>query len=361
MSNAPDRIFISRSPGETRAALVWGEQLLEVVHLRDTEAQPGAIYVGRVGERLPGAADVFVDIGIGPHGLLEAKGQKFTTGQRIAVEVLTPARAEKGHKLKLAQVPLPADDKAQLIQAAVHPTMVWAQAYQASLQEIVVDPPSQKRTYEATLRDIPVVTAAANDFTWAEIEEQIDEALQTELALPRGGRIRFEQTSALLSIDIDAAASSIDQANADAMDVIARQMRLRNLAGHLLVDLIHMKGKQRFVDALKAACAADPVETRILGLTPSGMIDIVRQRTRPSLAEMLKTADATAYRALRMACRELIARRASRIEVALAPPVAAVLQEQLRDAYDEAVATAKGSIAVSARPGFALDRVEISA
>lgn len=330
----PDRILVARGPGETRAALLAGETLVEVVHIRDAETQAGAVYTGRVDDRVPGSTDVFVDIGVAPHGLLETKGRALKQGQWVAVEVLTPARADKGHKLALADVPLPADVKAPaLLKAAPDPVEAWRALYKVN---------------------------ATRGEAFDEIEEQIDEALEQTMTLPGGGRVTFEQTAALVAVDIDAGASSIEAANAEAMSLIARQIRLRNLSGRIVVDLIHQKGKQRHVDALKALCADDPVETRVMGLTPSGLIDIVRRRTRPSLPESLFNADTTAYRALRLGCREMVARRVAKITLNVSPGVAALLNERLSGALAEARDTAKGEIVVTARADYPVKRVEVS-
>ncbi len=363
MSTKPDRIFVTRGPGETRAVLVADETVLEAIFVRDAEAQTGAIYAGVVGERVPGSNDVFVDIGLVPHGLLETKGQKITAGQVIAVEVATPARADKGHKLKLSTLAVPeAAQKFDLLRAAPHPVLNWWKTYHSSISEIVIDTADQRKVITQFLgASAPVVAEAENEMTFAEIDEQIDDALQTTLNLRSGGRVTIEQTSALIAIDIDAGASSIDQANGEAMAVIARQMRLRNLAGHIVVDLIHTKGKQRFVTTLKDLCADDPVETRVMGLTPSGMIDIARQRVRPSLAETLLNAETVAYKALRVACQELVGRRVARVHLKVAPKVAAILNEKLRAAFSEASDTAKGEIVLEPQTSYGVERIEVSA
>lgn len=358
----PTRIFVSRSPGETRAALLAAGRVLQVAHIRDAEAQAGAIYAARVGEHVPGSADVFVDIGCPPHGVLEAKGEKLTTGQFVAVEVLTPARADKGHKLKHSATQLPPDLTSPiLLQSGLDAVLMWWKSYSASLTEIVAQPqPEMRRMADLLGRDAPIVAEAHDDFTFADIDEQLEEALERVVVLPSGGRVIIEPTSALIAIDIDSGGSSVEVANGEAMRVIARHMRLRNLAGHILIDLIPSRDKIQFVKMLKTACAADPVETRIMGLTPSGMIDVVRRRAGPSLAETLLSLDAVAYRALRLACRDMLARKVVRVALHVAPVVAALLNEVLHAALKEAVATAKGEIIIVSRNDFTPQRIDVS-
>ncbi|MBL8644288.1 MAG: ribonuclease E/G [Rhodospirillaceae bacterium] len=363
MTRKPNRIFVSRGPGETRAALVADERVIEIVHVRDAEAQTGAVYAGRVIDRVPNADALFVEIGVGPPGVLDAKDQNLAKGRMVAVEVATPARAEKGHKLKPSKAAIPEAMKTPgLITAAPDAAAGWWCRYKEHIVEIVAEQAAQRQRLAGLLgAAAPIVDAAANDMTFAEIDEQVDAALASVVVLPSGGRLVIEQTAALVAIDIDAGASSIVQTNTEAMTELARQIRLRNLAGHIVVDLIHTKGPQRFVAALKEACADDPAETRIMGLTPSGMIDIVRRRVRPSLAEALYGPHTVAYRALRLACRELVGRRVAKVELRVAPTVAAALNEQLNAAMLEARDTAKGEIVVVPQASFAEARIEVGA
>jgi len=344
----PDKILIMRGPGETRAALLADESLIEIVHVRDADAQPGAVYVGCVGERVPQSADVFVNIGLAPHGVLETKGAKFASGQWVAVEVLTPARADKGPKLKLSKNTFgSAEKEPALLKPAIDPVAVWTARYG-----------------EANLKAI-VAKVTSSDFD--EIEEQIQSALERTVSLPSGGRITIEPTKALTAIDIDSGSSAADVANAEAIEAISHHMKLRNLAGHILIDLIPTRARRKFVTQLGQATADDPAQVQIMGLTPSGMIDVIRRRIRPSLSETLcdesmarESVASVAYRALRMACRELIARRIATITLRMAPSVATLLNQRLAPCLDEARAMARGDIHIEARADFAVDRVEVA-
>ena len=365
----PNRIVVMRSPGETRAALMADDALLEIVHVRAADAQPGAIYAGRIGERVPKSDGVFVDIGLPPHGLLETKGARFAAGQLVAVEVLTPARADKGHKLALSQNPLPTGIKAPgLLKAAADPVALWCVRYGAGISEVIAWPQSESRRLKTLFgaQASVVVTAPTASF-FDDIDDQIQSALSITVDLPSGGYVMIEQTNALVAIDIDSGSSSIQVANEEAIIAVAHHMRLRNLAGQVLVDLIPSRARRRFVKLLAEACADDPAQVQVMGLTPSGMIDIIRRRTRPSLAEMLcdgtssRLSDETiAYHALRVACRELMARRVAAITLQLAPAVATLLNECLAPALVEARTQASGEITVVPLADFDSERVEVS-
>ncbi|MSO99362.1 MAG: hypothetical protein EXR11_14300 [Rhodospirillaceae bacterium] len=367
MTAAPDCIVVSRGPGETRAALLAGDRLVEVIHLRDAEAQPGAIYIGRVGERVTGSNDVFIDIGIPPHGVMETKGARLNSGQSVAVEVRTPARADKGPKLARSSVRIPADRPApSLLKPAPDPVVEWLTHYSDAIDQIVAEPRSEATRITRFLSSDPrVMHYQGAGSAFDEVDEQIEQALQPTVSLPGGGRLIIEQTSALVSIDIDAGSSSIEAANAQAMIEIARQIRLRNLAGHIVIDLIACRARQRFVKALKDSCAANPIQTDVMGLTPSGMIDVIRRRACPSLAETLcdpmppmLSIETVAYRALRQVCRDMAVRRMARATLSLMPAVAMLLNERLRPALDEA--RTMGEIVIIRRADFPRERIEVA-
>ena len=367
MTAGPDCIVVSRGPGETSVALLVGERLIEIVHLRDAEVQPGALYIGRVGERVPGSNDVFVDIGIPPYGVMDTKGARLNSGQSVAVEVRTPARADKGPKLARSSVRIPVDRQVpSLLKPAADTVVEWFDRYGDAIQEIIAEPRSEAIRITRLLSNDPRVTpyqGAGSAFD--EIDEQIEQALHSVVPLPGGGQLIIEQTAALVSIDIDAGSSSIEVANTQAMVEIARQIRLRNLAGHIVIDLIASRARQKFVKALKDACAADPVQTDVMGLTPSGMIDVVRRRARPSLTEILYdpalpmlSIETVAYRALRRVCRDMAVRRMARATLNLTPAVATLLNERLRPALDEA--RTMGEIAIVPRADFPRERIEVA-
>jgi ribonuclease E len=128
------------------------------------------------------------------------------------------------------------------------------------------------------------------------IESQIETAYQREVKLPSGGSIVIDQTEALVSIDINSAkatrgADVEDTAlntNLEAADEIARQLRLRDMGGLVVIDFIDM-GKdrnQRAVEArLKEATNSDRARIQFGSLSRFGLLEMSRQRLRPSLEE----------------------------------------------------------------------------
>lgn len=130
------------------------------------------------------------------------------------------------------------------------------------------------------------------------IDEEIDLALSTRVPLPSGGGIVIEPTEALTVIDVNSGryvdgSTPEDNAlttNFEAAEEIARQIRLRNIGGMIIVDFIHSEIDQiwsQIIERLERALAHDRVYARVVGKTGAGLVEIIRRRTRPALSELL--------------------------------------------------------------------------
>ena len=141
-------------------------------------------------------------------------------------------------------------------------------------------------------------SAAAALFEAYEIEGQIDEALSPIVALPSGGSIGIEETAALTAIDVNTGGRTVTggpeqaalDANLAAVAEIARQVRLRNLGGLMVVDFVSMRGRENrhtVIDALGAAVSSDRCPVHVGGFTRFGLVEMTRERRRASLSEAL--------------------------------------------------------------------------
>jgi ribonuclease E len=133
-------------------------------------------------------------------------------------------------------------------------------------------------------------------FTRYQIEKQIESAFQREVQLPSGGALVIDITEALISIDINSARSTkagdIEQTayntNLEAADEIARQLRLRDLGGLVVIDFIDMTptANQRDVEnRLRDAVQEDRARIQLGRISRFGLLEMSRQRLRPSLRE----------------------------------------------------------------------------
>ena len=133
-------------------------------------------------------------------------------------------------------------------------------------------------------------------FNFYQIESQIETAYQREVALPSGGALVIDRTEALVSIDINSAkatsGSDIEatalNTNLEAADEIARQLRLRDLGGLVVIDFIDMsssKNQRDVENRLKDALKADRARIQVGRISRFGLLEMSRQRLRLSLGE----------------------------------------------------------------------------
>ncbi len=133
-------------------------------------------------------------------------------------------------------------------------------------------------------------------FTRFQIESQIESAFQRDVRLPSGGSIVIDHTEALVSIDINSARATkggdIEETalttNLEAADEIARQLRLRDLGGLIVIDFIDMtptRNQREVEERIKNALSMDRARVQIGRISRFGLLEMSRQRLRPSLGE----------------------------------------------------------------------------
>lgn len=194
---------------------------------------------------------------------------------------------------------------------------------------------SYLRAIEFTQQYIPEITHTLEHYPGERpifdlygVEDEIQKALARKVQLKSGGYLIIDQTEALTTIDINTGAfvgsrnleETIFKTNLEAAQAIARQLRLRNLGGIVILDLIDMDNpehREAVLAELKKAMARDPTRTTISGFSALGLVEMTRKRTRESLAHILcepcptcqgrgqiKTAQTVCYDALREILRE---------------------------------------------------------
>ena len=133
-------------------------------------------------------------------------------------------------------------------------------------------------------------------FTRYQIESQIETAYQREVSLPSGGSIVIDQTEALVAIDINSAkatgGSDIEETalntNLESAIEIGKQLRLRDIGGLVVIDFIDMlslKNKRAVEDKLWSALSIDRAKVQVGRISRFGLMEMSRQRLRPSLQE----------------------------------------------------------------------------
>ncbi len=160
------------------------------------------------------------------------------------------------------------------------------------------------------------------------VEEEIERALARRVSLKSGGYLIIDQTEALTTVDVNTGGfvggrsfdDTVFKTNLEAAQVIARQLRLRNLGGIIIIDFIDMDNdphREAVLGELRKALAPDRTRMTVNGFSALGLVEMTRKRTRESLAHVLcepcpvcqgrgelKTPETVCYEILRELLRE---------------------------------------------------------
>ncbi|MGQ8363640.1 ribonuclease E [Glaciecola sp. 1036] len=220
-------------------------------------------------------------------------------------------------------------------------------------------------------------------FSHYQIESQIESAFQREVRLPSGGSIVIDPTEALTSIDINSSRATkggdIEETalntNLEAADEIARQLRLRDLGGLVVIDFIDMspvKHQREVENRMKDAVRADRARIQLGKISRFGLLEMSRQRLRPSLGESAHTVcprcdghgtirgiESTALAVLRIIEEESIKDNTGQIEAQLPVSVATYLLNEKRDAVQRLEKRQKVSLIIIPNPNLETPKFQI--
>ena len=335
-------ILVEASPGEARTALLLGGVLTEAWVERPARPDGvGDLQRGRVLAISAAMSGAFValagnETGFLPESAASAPRQPIKKavqeGQILGLRVTRAAQAGKGARLSALLT------EAEATRIAAAP---------AGAPRLVARGPSAAERL-AALNSDAVVRVHGASFA-AKLRGTLghrvvlshgavfDEVLEGEFAalaesaapLPGGGVLHIQTTRALTALDVDSAGAGdgLARFNEAALPEIARQIRLRNLSGAMLLDVAGLSPKRRqaLLEPLRAALRPDAL-ARLVGLTGLGLFEIVRDRIHPPLAEILHTPLAEGLAALRQAARDASARPAQRLMLEARPEVITALR-----------------------------------
>ena len=176
--------------------------------------------------------------------------------------------------------------------------------FRDDIEEILID---DQATYDEAKQFINAVIPDHADkvkyydeeiplFNRYQIESQIELAFQREISLPSGGSIVIDPTEAMTAVDVNSARSTKGkdiedtafQTNLEAAKEVARQLRLRDVGGLIVIDFIDMSetsNQEKIENAFRKAVHGDRARVQISGISRFGLLEISRQRLRPSLNE----------------------------------------------------------------------------
>jgi len=213
-------------------------------------------------------------------------------------------------------------------------------------------PPEAQRRLKFYQEDVPL-------FTRFQIESQIESAYAHKVQLPAGGALVIDYTEALVSIDINSAratrGSDIEttafNTNLEAADEIARQLRIRDAGGLIVIDFIDMestKNQREVEERLREAVKQDRARIQIGRLSRFGLLEMSRQRLRPSLGDSshvacprcqgigtIRSVESMALAILRLAGEDARKERTGRLIMQVPINVATYLMNEKRAALQE--------------------------
>jgi len=215
------------------------------------------------------------------------------------------------------------------------------------------------------------------------VEDEIEKALARRVDLKSGGYLIFDQTEAMTTIDVNTGGfvgvrtfdDTIFKTNLEAAQTIARQLRLRNLGGIIIIDFIDMENedhRQAVLAELQKALARDRTRLSVSGFTSLGLVEMTRKRTRESLAHVLcepcptcggrgevKTARTVAYEILREILREARQFSAREYRVLASPVVTDLFLDEESQALAMLSDFVGKPISVKAESGYTQEQYDV--
>jgi ribonuclease G len=343
-------LLIAAGPGEWRAAWLEDGAAVELAIERGDSPPAGSIHLGRVVRLVGGLDAALVDIGAERPGFLPFR-EPLNEGGRVIVEVRREAQRGKGALLTTRI----ADERRATIAAPaarlepptqLDPPPGFAAALARRLpgipEHIVTDDPMTPPELRGAFAGVEIVHAAAADWP-LDIDAVFDAALSPSVGLPGGARLHVAETETAVLIDIDTGSpesgsfvQTTAAANLAAVAEIARQIRLRQLGGGIIIDFAALEGRgprERVRQAMAGALAGDPAQPQVLGWTRLGHLELVRPRRQRSLGAVMldpqtgqKSPVALAFECLRAIGREARGRPAADWRLVVRPDVAAALR-----------------------------------
>lgn len=220
-------------------------------------------------------------------------------------------------------------------------------------------------------------------FDMYDTENEIQRSLERKVELKSGGYLIIDQTEAMTTIDINTGAfvgrrnleETIFNTNVEATQAIARQLRLRNLGGIIIIDFIDMisdEHRKRVLLSLEAALSKDRVKTNINGFTHLGLVEMTRKRTRESIEHILcttcptcegrgsvKTVATVCFEILREITRVNRAYDADQFVVYASPAVAEALQGDESHALAELEVFIGKQVRIQAEPLYIQEQFDV--
>lgn len=288
------KITCDREGGFMRCAVWQGKTLIDLyvdrVHARDLS---GAIARGKIVRTANSGRSAWIDAGLPERLYVESK-LPLTSGAFVTARIKATSGQGKAWSATLVKEEGPSIVKDKGLIAP--PPLPWQRALAGLGKGLRVAVSfGDKDDYQTFLRGDAagyMGTCAGKELVHPELDEIIDALCRPIVPLSGGASLVIERTQALVAIDVNSGAAT---ANATAVNLLAvreaaRQLRLRNLSGLIVIDCLKMKDRadvSKIVNAFARAAEGDPAQLRGFGLTKLGLLEATRERHGPCLGEVL--------------------------------------------------------------------------
>ncbi|MGE4351822.1 MAG: ribonuclease E/G, partial [Bdellovibrionales bacterium] len=252
----------------------------------------GAIVGGTVSRTMAGGQKAWVDAGLVEKIYLESK-TPIKAGESVTHKIVTTLQEQKAWHGALVK------KEASGQGVITPPPLPWQRALAALPKEESATLIFGDEADVALFRQTPYATREKLTIRFSfkepvhpDLDEQLDALVAPVVPLGKGGSLVIEPTSALVAIDVNAgSATNMTAVNLIAVKEIARQIRLRNLSGILVVDCLKMAARadsSKVMNAMTRAVESDPVQTHVFGMSKLGLLELTRRRQGPPLALLWK-------------------------------------------------------------------------
>jgi ribonuclease G len=260
---------------------------------------------------------------------LTAKAPSAKVGERLYEDLSLPLRAVRD--LMRANI-----EKARIDSRETYErTIAFAQTFMPEMLERIEHYPGERPLFDLY-----------------GVEDEIQKALKHEVPLKSGGYLIIDQTEAMTTVDVNTGGylghrnleETVYRTNLEAAQTVARQLRLRNLGGIIIIDFIDMEDeehKRQVLRTLEKSLVRDHAKTTVYAMSPLGLVEMTRKRTTDSLARQLtetcpecggrgaiKTAETVCYEIFREITRAVRQFDAKKLLVLASPKVVARITEE---------------------------------
>ena len=353
-------IFINESMGETRIAIQEDGQIVEVyIERQDKQRMVGNIYKGKVENVLPGMQAAFVDIGYELNAFLpfseianpdyiieddtdgnQKKKSKsdnievdLQTNQEIYVQVIKEPFAGKGPRVtnswnRVSKVAEKEEAPALVYEDLETASSVVRDLLTPDVEKIIID---SKRLFKKTQKYLEEVSPSLAErlelyklklplFESFGIDSEIEKLMRPKAWLKSGAYLIIEKTEAMVVIDVNSGKfvgkklheENSLKINLEAAREVARQLRLRDLSGLVVIDFIDMRleeNRKKIYHELRKELRKDRAKVAVSPITEFGLLEMTRQRIRVSLLDSMSEECPTCYGSGRIISKETLISR----------------------------------------------------